>query len=98
MALIGSVTPEGAVYLTFTNLPYVAGATPTIGIGRMIKKGGQWTMENQMSTGNGSSQVGHWAYMAQARPGDAAWRSLPGVDMSMSTFLEQCPDSVPKSP
>ena len=43
----------------------------------MVKKGKQWTMENQMSTGNGSSLVGHWAYMVQAKPGDAA-ASLAG--------------------
>ena len=98
MALLGSVTPEGAVYLSINPLPYVEGATPTLGLGRMVKKGNQWTMENQMSTGNGSSQVGHWAYMAQTKPGDAAWRSLPGVQMSMPEFLDQCPDSVPMSP
>ena len=98
MALLGSVTPEGAVYLSINQQPYVEGTTPTLGLGRMVKKGNQWTMENQMSTGNGSSLVGHWAYMVQAKPGDAAWRSLPGVDMSMPEFLDQCPDSVPTSP
>ena len=59
MALLGLATPEGAVYLSINQQPYVEGATPTLGLGRMVKRGNQWTMENQMSTGNGSSLVGH---------------------------------------
>lgn len=95
MSVVGSVTPEGVVYLAFNNLPYVDGAEPTIGLGRMVKKGAQWTMANQMSSGSPSAQVGHWAYMVQSKPGDAAWQSLPGVNMSIPDFLNQCPDNVP---
>lgn len=94
-SLVGSVTPEGKVYLNFNVLPYTPGTAPTIGFGAMVKKGGQWTMENQMSTGSNSLQVGHWAYMLLTKPGDASWNSLPEVNMSVNSFLAQCPDNSP---
>lgn len=96
-SLVGSVTPEGKVYLNFNSLPYTPGAAPTIGIGSMVKKGRQWTMANQMSTGSSSLQVGHWAYMVLTKSGDASWNSLPGVNMSVSSFLAQCPDNTPST-
>ena len=49
-SLVGSVTPEGKIYLTFTNQPF-DGSDSTIGIGSMVRKGYQWSMVNQMSTG-----------------------------------------------
>jgi len=96
-SLVGSVTPEGKVYLNFNVLPYKPGAAATIGLGTMVKKGGQWTMANQMSTGSSSLQVGHWAYMVLTKPGDASWSSLPGVNTSVSNFLAQCPSNTPST-
>lgn len=98
MSLVGSVTPEGKVYLTFTSYPYTNGVMPTIGTGTMTYKNGQWTMENQMSTGSDSAQVGHWAYMVEAVRGSAAWNSLPGSGMSVPDFMEPCRDAAPKTP
>jgi hypothetical protein len=98
MSLVGSVTPEGKVYLTFTAYPYSRGDESTTGFGTMVSKNGQWTMENQMSTGSASAQVGHWAYMVQALPNSAAWNSLPGVDMSVPEFMESCRDAAPQVP
>lgn len=95
-ALVGSVTPEGKIYLTFNDYPYVEDAAPTIGTGTMTFKVGQWTMENQMSTGI-STQIGHWAYMVQALPGSAAWSSLPGVKVSIPAFMEPCMDAAPNT-
>lgn len=80
-ALVGSVTPQGRLLLTFTS------STGTItGYGVMNRKHGVWTMENQMFTSS-SSQVGHWAYMVPTRPGTASWRSLPSAGVSVPTFL-----------
>ncbi len=96
-SLVASVTPEGKVFLTFTDYPYSEGVEPTIGTGTMTQKNGKWTMQNQMSTGSASAQVGHWAYMVQARPGSAEWRSLPGVGTSVPDFMEPCLDAAPNT-
>jgi len=94
-SIIGSVTPEGSVYLSINNLPYSPGNSPTTGLGRMVKKGGQWTMQNQMSTGLSALQIGHWAYMVQTKPGQPSWNSLPGVNVSVEQFLGLCPNNTP---
>lgn len=97
-SLVGSVTPEGSVYLTFNTFPYMEGAEPTVGIGKMTIKTGKWSMLNQMSTGSGSAQVGHWAYMLQTYPGASSWSSLPGVAMSVPDFMAPCMDAAPATP
>ncbi|MCX7097724.1 MAG: hypothetical protein NTV43_07450 [Methylococcales bacterium] len=94
-SLVGSVTPEGKVYLTFNILPYSSDSARTIGVGTMVAKSGQWTMVNQMSTGSNALQVGHWAYMVQTKSGQPSWSSLPGVGTSVEQFLSQCPDNTP---
>lgn len=98
MSLVGSVTPEGALYLTFTPYPFAPGDEPTIGIGTMTFKGRSWTMENQMSSGSPSVQIGHWAYMVQTNPSVQSWYSLPGVDMSVTEFMADCMDAAPTVP
>ena len=95
MSLVGSVTPEGAIYLTFTPFPFTPGDEPTIGIGTMTLKGNRWTMENQMSSGSPSVQIGHWAYMVQTYENTPSWNSLPGVDMSVTEFTAGCLDAAP---
>jgi hypothetical protein len=97
-SLVGSVTPEGSVYLTFNTFPYMEGAEPTVGIGKMTIKTGKWSMLNQMSTGSGSVQVGHWAYMLQTYPEASSWSSLPGVGMSVPDFIAPCMDAAPTTP
>ena len=97
-ALVGSVTPEGKIYLTFTDYPYSSGATPTVGVGSMVMKGRQWTMVNQMSTGSSAVQIGHWAYMVRSIPGSASWYSLPGVNMSVPDFMAPCINAAPNTP
>lgn len=82
-ALVGSVTPQGRLLLSFTSTQNVVP-----GYGVMTRHGGGWTMENQMFTETSSgSQVGHWAYMVQTRPGMKSWRSLPSAGVSVPTFL-----------
>lgn len=81
-ALVGSVTPEGKLFLNF-----VSPSGVTTGIGTMTLKRGQWTMENQMFTGTDTTRIGHWAYMVQVRPGMKSWKNLPFVNVSVPTFL-----------
>jgi hypothetical protein len=95
MSLVGSVTPEGSIYLTFTPFPFSPGDEPTIGVGTMVRKSGKWTMQNQMSTGTPSLQLGHWAYMVQTNPDSASWSSLPGVGVSVPEFMSACLDAAP---
>lgn len=82
-ALVGSVTPQGRVLLSFTS---TTGSTTT-GYGVMTRSPRGWTMENQMFTGASSGGIGHWAYMVQTRPGAAGWRSLPSAGVSVPAFL-----------
>lgn len=91
LSLVGSITPEGQVLLTFTPTDLSGQPTVTQGIGQMRFRLGQWRMEPQMSTGPVQSQVIHWAYMTQSRPDEPSWESLPGVGVSIPDFLSHCP-------
>ena len=86
--LVGSVTPEGAVNLSFT--PTGSSGVPTIGIGTMRFRDAQWEMENQMSTNGGSGTVSHWAYMVQCKAGQSCMNSLPGTSLTFSQLLSAC--------
>ena len=86
--LVGSVTPEGTVNLSFT--PTGTSGTPTAGFGTMRLIGRQWTMENQMSTSQGGGTVTHWAYMVQCSAGQRCMRSLPGTDLTIAQLLDAC--------
>lgn len=89
-SLVGSVTPQGKLLLTFNN-----GSNVTQGYGNMTLMHNQWTMENQMFTGSSKVQVGHWAYMVQTRPGMKSWNSLPYVNQSVPDFLSNYDLPVP---
>ena len=92
MSLVGSITPEGKAYFSFT--PFDASSTSkvTIGHGVMVRRLGQWLMANQMISGPGATlEIFHWAYMAQTQPGRRSWASLPGAGISVPEFLQDCP-------
>ncbi|WP_036281290.1 hypothetical protein [Methylocystis sp. ATCC 49242] len=91
-SLVGSVTPTGRVLLSFTSVKSDGSESVQQGFGEMVLQGHAWTMLNQTST----SSFAHWAYMVQSKPGDASWRSLPGVRQSVPDFLAQCPGSGPQ--
>jgi Ca2+-binding RTX toxin-like protein len=74
--LVGSITPTGSVSFSFTQED--SGSDVTVGQGRMVRQGGQWLFEMQMTSGTSSSSVSHWAYMAEAAPGGRASTMLPG--------------------
>ncbi len=95
-SLIGSVTPEGQVLLLFTIDNNDGTVTLQQGVGTMVQKGKkkrkEWTMLNQ----TGTASFAHWAYMIQSKPGDESWDSLPGVGISVESFLNQCPGDGPR--
>lgn len=92
LSLVGSVTPEGRVFLTFTPTTLKPETTVTQGFGEMRISKGQWTMEPQMSARSTARlQVIHWAYMIQCRPHEPSCQSLPGVGVSIDTLLRDCP-------
>jgi hypothetical protein len=86
--MVGSVTPQGSVNLSFT--PTGSSGTPTTGIGTMRFIAEQWTMENQMSTSGGQGTVSHWAYMTQCKAGQPCNQSLPGTSLTISQLLSTC--------
>ena len=90
--LIGSITPDGRVYIAFNSLqpPPIGNPTLTIGIGQMVKKKGDWTFNMQMASGIAEIQLEHSAFMEQCTPDDDCWLDLPGVDQSVLDFLSQC--------
>jgi hypothetical protein len=89
-SMLGSITPQGKVLLTFTLTTHNSSPSITEGFGTMQRKLGQWTMENQMFTSpNQMLQIGHWAYMVQTRPGMPSWNSLPSAGVSVPKFLSE---------
>jgi hypothetical protein len=95
LQLVGSVTPEGKVHLTFTLVPTgtatASGNPPTVGIGMMTRKQGAWTMENQMSTvAVGNILLTHWAYMYECKRDEPCFADLPGSGLPIPEFLAPC--------
>ena len=91
--LIGSITPEGQVQLTFFALDNGTVTSAINAVGAMRHVQGQWTMQNQMAapmTGDQSGFAVHWANMFQVREGEHFWNRLPMVDMSVPEFMAQC--------
>lgn len=90
--MIGSVTPNGRVYIAFNPLNTIPIGSPslTTGVGQMVLKEEEWTFNMQMASGNASSQVGHWAFMLECNPGEECWANLPGVQKSLPEFISNC--------
>jgi hypothetical protein len=86
--LVGSITPEGSVQLSFTPTGSTGVATTGLGTMRFIRN--QWTMENQMSTGVNSGLVTHWAYMAQCHANQPCQQQLPGTSLTVAQMLAPC--------
>jgi hypothetical protein len=98
-SLVGSVTPEGRVLLTF--VPTNPGSQSEVirASGDMRLAQGRWTVEPQMSSGpSAQRQVAHWAYMTQCLPGDAVCQSLPGLGQSIDSLLAVCPGTPTLAP
>ena len=87
--MLGSVTPDGQVYITFVSDTQKSAVGAVRGIGTLALKGqgGQFTM--QMSTGT-TSITAHWSYMNQCKMGQPCESKLPGSKLSLAQFLAQC--------
>ena len=72
--IVGSVTANNSVSIGFY------GSSLTVGSGQLTTSSGQPTFLMQMSTGNGSAGLTHWAYMLPITSSDSAWNGLPGTN------------------
>ena len=81
--LVGSVTPEGTLNLSFAAMGD-ADRERVTGVGTMRKRGGAWAMELQMTTGD-TAQVTHWAYMRACSSQGAC--PLPAITSTAKAFV-----------
>ena len=90
--LIGSITPSGQVYISFTSTQDIPIGNPSIttGLGIFEQQAGLYAFTMQMASGSSSTQISHWASMLQCSPGDPCWGNLPGVNESIPDFLANC--------
>jgi hypothetical protein len=88
--LVASVTPQGAVMLTFIPPDPTGSLHTTVGIGQFVCRLGSWSMEMQMSTGSGAT-INHWAPMVNCRDGDRCNDRVPGTTMTLAEFESQIP-------
>jgi hypothetical protein len=88
--MLGQVTPEGRVYMTMYDAS--TGAITNTPLGTMVKKGGEWTMVNQMTGPAAAGTLSHWAYMVQSTREDPSFRDLPFAHESIPEFLSTCPE------
>jgi hypothetical protein len=83
MLIVGSVTPNRAVKLSFSPRSDANSADPstqsiTIGDGTLLGDGADAEFLMQMTTGTPSISLTHWARMPPVTPAAAEWASLPG--------------------
>lgn len=85
--MIGTVTPDGRVQISFMQMNTLGAATSISGWGKMVKIDEEWTFEMQMASG-GTTLTSHWAFMYSTKEGEPSWDKLPGVEYSVPEFLE----------
>ena len=83
MLMVGSVTPDGSVKLSFSPIGAVNPNDPTtqtitIGDGMLSRERAASAFLMRMTSGTTAASVTHWAYMLAVTPKDPEWRSLPG--------------------
>ncbi|HVZ53887.1 MAG TPA: hypothetical protein VG986_18105 [Pseudolabrys sp.] len=87
--MLGSVTSDGQVYITFVPKGQKTALAAVRGIGSLKPTAHDWRFQMQMSTGT-TTLIAHGSYMAQCRAGQACETKLPGSDLSLKQFLAQC--------
>ncbi|MBL4704969.1 MAG: hypothetical protein JKY54_10635 [Flavobacteriales bacterium] len=85
--LVGTITPQGKVQITFMPFNQLGPAMSTVGIGIMEESRKEWVFEMQMSAGI-TELVVHWAQMLPTKEGDPSWEQLPGTEYSVPEFLK----------
>jgi hypothetical protein len=89
MNLLGTITNEGAVYITFYPLSGSTTSSDLVnGIGSFTKQQGIYCFTMQMNSGSSTNGLSHWSYMVSVTPGTPYYESLPGVGLSVPQFLE----------
>jgi len=83
MLIVGSVTPNGTVKLSFAPRTDANPADPstqsiTIGDGTLRGEGSDAEFVMQMTAGTPATSLTHWARMRPVTPADSEWSSLPG--------------------
>jgi hypothetical protein len=81
--MVGSVTPDGSVKLSFSPLASANPKDPTtqaitIGDGTLRRMGNRASFQMQMTSGTASVSLTHWASMYPVTPREPEWHSLPG--------------------
>jgi hypothetical protein len=81
--IVGSVTPDGSVKLSFSPLASANPKDPTTqtlttGDGTLGRAGNHAAFQMQMTSGTATVSLTHWASMYPVTPTDPEWRSLPG--------------------
>lgn len=89
LRLVGSVTPEGSVLVSFVPADATTADGATTGVGRLERDGTRWRFLMQMATGS-SSLVAHWSYMDACRAGESCRTRLPGTVRGLDAFLARC--------
>jgi hypothetical protein len=95
LTILGTITPDGAVHLTFVPTVARRSTLATVGTGRIwtqIAPGQptpEPTFEMQMSTGS-RDRTAHWAPMIQVEASDPWWTALPGFPLGVEEALEGC--------
>lgn len=94
--MIGSITPQGRVYIAFNPLQVIPDDAPAItsGTGTMTQKNQAPAFVMQMSSGSSANHVSHWSYMLQCTPDQPCWNDLPGTHNSISGTLALCGKTV----
>lgn len=88
--LLGTITNEGRVYITFYTEGDASASTDLInGIGTFEKTQGVYQFTMQMNSGDDTSGVSHWSYMINAEDNPKYYNQLPGTTSSVPEFLEQ---------
>jgi hypothetical protein len=87
---VGSITPEGSVYITF----YIDGDTTNKfinGIGTFKKekcKDRKYVFTMQMNSAtNGTTGLSHWSYMINVNKDDILYHHLPSLNISVPAFI-----------
>ena len=88
-SMLSSINPQGDFLIGST----MANGTENMGVGKMVKVKGQWTMENTKVGG-----YAHWGFMVQSKPGDPSYLHLPFIDISVPDMLDKCPNYTPEAP
>jgi len=89
MRMLGSVTPDGDVQVSFVPKADTDAEGATFGAGKLAFDGTRWRFTMQMGSG-GASLVAHWSYMDRCATGQACASRLPGTGRPIEDLVSRC--------